>query len=57
MKLFSFVFALAALAVLGLSSCERHEWESKPGKPGTEELFKHEAPEAEHKEGEEKDEH
>ena len=26
----------------GLASCERHEWESTSGKPGTEELFKHE---------------
>ena len=36
MKIFAFV---SALVVLGLSSCERHEWESKPGKPGTNELF------------------
>ncbi|MDE0858675.1 MAG: hypothetical protein OSA93_00825 [Akkermansiaceae bacterium] len=36
MKPLAFVFALV---FLGLSSCERHEWESKPGKPGTEELF------------------
>ncbi|MDB4353902.1 hypothetical protein N9Z02_01220 [Akkermansiaceae bacterium] len=36
MKPLSFVFALV---LLGLSSCERHEWESKPGKPGTEKLF------------------
>ncbi|MGY8647035.1 MAG: hypothetical protein ACKVLL_06740 [Verrucomicrobiales bacterium] len=36
MKLLAFVFPLV---FLGLSSCERHEWESKPGKPGTEKLF------------------
>ena len=36
MKLLAFVFPLV---FLGLNSCERHEWESKPGKPGTEELF------------------
>lgn len=38
MKFLPFVFALL---VIGLSSCERHEWKSKPGKPGTEEFFKH----------------
>ncbi|MDB4143335.1 MAG: hypothetical protein QNK83_12900 [Akkermansiaceae bacterium] len=38
MKFLPFVFSLL---VIGLSSCERHDWESKPGKPGTEELFKH----------------
>lgn len=54
MKLFSFVFALV---VLGLASCERHEWESKPGKPGTEELFKHEAPAGDQAEGEKKEAH
>lgn len=52
MKAFSFVFTLV---VLGFSSCERHEWESKPGKPGTEELFKHE--DLEKKDGEEKKAH
>ncbi|MGJ8694835.1 MAG: hypothetical protein ACSHYF_00825 [Verrucomicrobiaceae bacterium] len=53
MKHFAFVFALV---VLGLSSCERHDWESKPGKPGTEELFKH-APkdDGDHAEGEKHD--
>jgi len=44
MKLLPFVFTLV---VFGLSSCERHEWESKPGKMGTEELFKHAPLEAE----------
>ena len=54
-------YSLFVLAVIGfgLASCERHEWESKPGKPGTEELFKHEPKEEkddEKKDGEEKPE-
>lgn len=43
----------------GLASCERHEWKSKNGKPGTEELFKHEPKEEKKeadKQGEEKHE-
>ena len=35
------LFFLAVIG-FGLASCERHEWESTSGKPGTEELFKHE---------------
>ena len=36
MKQFAFLTACAAFF---LGSCDQHEWESKPGKPGTEELF------------------
>ncbi|MDA7880787.1 hypothetical protein N9A94_00600 [Akkermansiaceae bacterium] len=38
------LFVLAVIG-FGLASCERHKWESENGKPGTEELFKHEAKE------------
>ena len=52
------LFGLALIG-LGLASCERHEWKSRNGKPGTEELFKHESKEGKKeadKEGEEKHE-
>jgi hypothetical protein len=50
-------YSLFVLAVIGfgLASCERHEWKSKNGKPGTEELFNHETKEVKghaNKEGE-----
>jgi len=50
-------YSLFLLAVIGfgLASCERHEWESKPGKPGTEELFKHD-PKKEEEKGDEEGE-
>jgi len=32
---------LLAVIGFGLGACERHEWESKPGKAGTEKLFEH----------------
>lgn len=35
------LFVLSVIG-FGLASCERHEWKSENGKPGTEELFKHE---------------
>ena len=38
------LFVLAVIG-FGLASCERHEWKSENGKPGTEELFKHESKE------------
>ncbi len=38
MKQFSLLLALIGF---GLGACERHDWESKPGKPGTIEFFKH----------------
>lgn len=50
MKQFAFLTACAAFF---LGSCDQHEWESKPGKPGAEELFKHEPKK---KDGEEKKE-
>ena len=30
-----------ALSLFALTACDRKEWESQPGRPGTEELFKH----------------
>ncbi|MDB4687436.1 hypothetical protein OAE92_01475 [Akkermansiaceae bacterium] len=50
------LFVLAVIG-FGLASCERHEWKSENGKPGTEELFKHEPKEEKeyaNKEGEKK---
>ena len=52
------LFVLALIG-FGLASCERHEWKSENGKPGTEELFTHEAKEEKKeadKEGEKKHE-
>ncbi len=35
------LFILLALVGFGLGACERHDWETKDGKLGTEEFFKH----------------
>lgn len=49
------LFVLLAVISLGLSSCERHEWESNPPKDtDTNRLFKHEGGD-DHKKDEEKE--
>lgn len=56
----------AAVAAFILSSCDRHEWETKDGEPGVKELYTHHGDDhAEHgddhgghgKDGEHKDDH